>query len=143
MENASRALTMAGGILIALMILGALLLMFNSLSSYQNQNDASTKDSQIAEFNNQFEPYNKNDLTLMELKSIYNKIVSNNAKNDEKIKTNIKDKQDEYNAVYPNIANDFSSLPEEDKQNKVFKCVKILYENPGGKISAIYFEENS
>ena len=68
MENATRALVMAGGILIALMILGALLLMFNNLSSYQNSNDANTKSSQIAEFNNQFEPYNKKDLTLMELK---------------------------------------------------------------------------
>ena len=48
MENATRALTMAGGILIALMILGALFLMFNNLSSYQNQNDTSTKSTQIA-----------------------------------------------------------------------------------------------
>ena len=75
MENATRALTMAGGILIALMILGALFLMFNNLSSYQNQNDTSTKSTQIAEFNNQFEPYNKDDLTLMELHSVYNKGV--------------------------------------------------------------------
>ena len=89
MENATRALTMAGGILIALMILGALFLMFNNLSSYQNQNDTSTKSTQIAEFNNQFEPYNKDNLnnkdnlTLMELHSVYNKVNSNNTKNPE------------------------------------------------------------
>ena len=40
MENATRALTMAGGILIALLIIGALLLAFNNLSSYQNQMDS-------------------------------------------------------------------------------------------------------
>ena len=34
MENASKALIMAGSILIGLMVIGALLLMFNSLSSY-------------------------------------------------------------------------------------------------------------
>lgn len=132
MENATRALTMAGGILIALMILGALLLSFNNLSSYQNQKDSSELASQIAEFNNQFEPYNKSNLTLMELKSVYNKIQSNNAKNDEQIKTNIL-------AVYPDIDKDFSSLPEEDKQKKVFKCVEISYKNPGGKISEMNF----
>ena len=32
MENASKALVMAGGILIALLVLGALLLMFNQVS---------------------------------------------------------------------------------------------------------------
>ena len=103
MENASKALLMAGGILIALLILGALIMMFTSLQDYQNTNDAQTKNSQIAQFNNQFEPYNKDNLTLMELKSVYNKIESNNTQHskdsngkiDEKsgyfIKHNIKD----------------------------------------------------
>ena len=35
MENASKALIMAGGVMIALLIIGSLLLMFNNLSSYQ------------------------------------------------------------------------------------------------------------
>ena len=78
MENASKALLMAGGILIALLIIGSLVLLFANLQDYQNKTDISSKQSQIAEFNNQFEPYNKKDLTLMELKSIYNKIISNN-----------------------------------------------------------------
>lgn len=135
MENATRALTMAGGILIALMILGALLLMFNNLSSYQNKNDSSMKDSQIAEFNNQFEPYNKNNLTLMELKSVWNKIQSNNSKNPEYfIETNIKEE------VYPTIDNNFSSLPEEDKQKSVFSCIKIEYDSKEGRINKMYFK---
>ena len=136
MENASRALVMAGGILIALIILGALLLMFNNLSSYQNANDASEKISQIAEFNNQFEPYNKNNLTLMELKSVYNKIQSNNTRNPEyTINQNI-------SGIYEKINNDFSKLPEDDKQNKSFSCTKVEYNNPDGRISKMEFKEN-
>ncbi len=136
MENATRALVMAGGILIALMILGALLLMFNNLSSYQNSNDAYTKSSQIAEFNNQFEPYNKKDLTLMELKSIYNKIKSNNSKNPEyTINTNII-------SIYADITSDFATLPEEDKQTKSFHCTTVEYNNPEGRISKMEFNEN-
>ena len=65
MENASKALLMAGGILIALLILGALIMMFTSLQDYQNTNDAQTKNSQIAQFNNQFEPYNKDGKTII------------------------------------------------------------------------------
>ena len=134
MENATRALTMAGGILIALMILGALFLMFNNLSSYQNSNDASTKNSQIAEFNNQFEPYNKDNLTLMELKSVWNKIQSNNSKNPEYfIETNI-------NSIYANIDKDFTSLPEEDKQKRVFGCTNIDYDSEG-RINKIEFKK--
>ena len=60
MENASKALIMAGGVLIALMILGALLLMFNNLSSYQNTNTQTTEEAQVIAFNNQFETYNRN-----------------------------------------------------------------------------------
>lgn len=134
MENATRALTMAGGILIALMILGALFLMFNNLSSYQNSNDASTKNSQIAEFNNQFEPYNKDNLTLMELKSVWNKIQSNNSKNPEYfIETNI-------NTIYANIDKDFTSLPEEDKQKRVFGCTNIDYDSEG-RINKMEFKK--
>lgn len=134
MENATRALTMAGGILIALMILGALFLMFNNLSSYQNSNDASTKNSQIAEFNNQFEPYNKDNLNLMELKSIWNKIQSNNSKNPEyTINTNI-------DSIYSKIDKDFKSLPEDDKQNCVFGCTNVGY-NFEGRINKMEFEK--
>ena len=134
MENATRALTMAGGILIALMILGALFLMFNNLSSYQNSNDASTNNSQRAEFNNQFEPYNKDNLTLMELKSVWNKIQSNNSKNPEYfIETNI-------DSIYANIDKDFTSLPEEDKQKRVFGCTNIGYDSEG-RINKMEFKK--
>ena len=55
MENASKALIMAGSVLIALMIIGALLLMFNSLTSYQDTNTQGEREAQVIEFNNQYE----------------------------------------------------------------------------------------
>ena len=134
MENASKALLMAGGILISLLVVGALVLMFVNLGDYQNNVDNSRKSSQIADFNNQFMPYDKENLTLMELKSLYNKIESNNKTTDYKIKTNIKD-------IYPKIENDFKGLPEEDKQNRRYKCIKIEYGNEDGRISLINFEK--
>lgn len=134
MENASKALIMAGGILIALMILGALMLMFSNLSAYQNQNDASTKDSQIAEFNNQFSPYDKSNLTLMELASLYNKIQSHNNKYpDLEIETNI-------SSIYPNITTKFSEIEEEEKNNRRFKCKSVGYDS-NGRINNMQFEQ--
>ena len=43
MENASKALLMAGGILIALLIIGALLLMFNQISTYKQSESSNQK----------------------------------------------------------------------------------------------------
>ena len=58
MENASKALLMAGSILIALMVIGVLVLMFNNLSYYQKSSDENIKQAQIIEFNNQYETFN-------------------------------------------------------------------------------------
>ena len=136
MENASKALIMAGGILIAMLIIGSLVLLFTSLADYQNNESINAKQSQVAEFNNQYEPFNKDNLTLNELKSIYNKIISNNKKFPEyTIGTNIK-------TVYPNIENDFSEIEEEQRIKKKFECIKIEYNNPDGRISQMNFREN-
>lgn len=160
MENASKALLMAGGILIALLILGALIMMFTSLQDYQNTNDAQTKNSQIAQFNNQFEPYNKDSLTLMELKSVYNKIESNNNQHSKDNDGNIDKKSGYY--IEHNIeeivrsvlssedfnkfktATEFRNIDDERKQNLRFHCEKgsIEYKNLDGRISKMTFGVN-
>ena len=78
MENASKALIMAGSVLIAIMIIGALLLMFNNLSSYQNANIQNEKDNQTVAFNNQFATYNRNNVRGSELYSLLNRVVDYN-----------------------------------------------------------------
>ena len=78
MENASKALLMAAGVLIALIIIGALLLMFNNLSNYQETNTQNTRESQIVEFNKQFETYNRKDVRGNELMSLANKVIDYN-----------------------------------------------------------------
>lgn len=80
MENASKALLMAGGILIALLVLGALLLMFNQLSDYQRSNTELVNRSQISEFNAQFTQYARNDLQGYDLISLINKVVEYNSR---------------------------------------------------------------
>lgn len=84
MENASKALIMAGSLLIALIILGALLLMFNNLSSYQDSTDKNEKEAQIVEFNNQYETYNRTDVRGSDLYSLLNRVVDYNRRKSEK-----------------------------------------------------------
>ena len=69
---------MAGGILIALLVLGALLLMFNQLSDYQRSNTELLNRSPISEFNSQFTQYARNDLQGYDLISLINKVVDYN-----------------------------------------------------------------
>lgn len=78
MENASKALIMAGSVLIALMIIGALLLMFNGLSSYQQVGEQNTREAQVVAFNNQFETYNRQDVRGSDLYSLVNRVVDYN-----------------------------------------------------------------
>ncbi len=83
MENASKALIIAGSILIALMIIGAVLLMFNSLSNYQNIQDKDTKEAQIVKFNNQYETYNRDNVRGSDLYSLLNRVADYNRRKSE------------------------------------------------------------
>ncbi len=78
MENATKALTIAASVLIAVVILGALLLTFNSLSSYQSTNTKNIRDAQVLEFNNQYEIFNRKEVRGSDLYSLLNKVVDYN-----------------------------------------------------------------
>ena len=78
MENASKALIMAGSVLIALMIIGALMLMFGNLTSYQETDTQGTRSAQITEFNQQFETYNRDNVRGSDLYSLLNKVIDYN-----------------------------------------------------------------
>lgn len=81
MENASKALIMAGGILLALMVVGALMLMFNQIGAYQESTSASEKASQLAQFNQEFTKYSdEGQLKGIDIISLANKIVDFNQK---------------------------------------------------------------
>lgn len=81
MENASKALIMAGGILIALIIIGLLLVMINQLGGYEKSEDSSTKDSQLAEFNLDFERYTDDKgIKGTDIISLINKVINYNKK---------------------------------------------------------------
>lgn len=80
MENASKALLMAGGVLIAVLIISLFVYMFTSASSmFQTEEDVE-RIQEIEEYNKQYESYNRNLLRGTDLISLMNKVISNNAK---------------------------------------------------------------
>lgn len=59
MENASKALLIAGGVLIAILIVSVLVVTLNIVNSNQRTREKALATEQLAEFNQKYEAYNK------------------------------------------------------------------------------------
>lgn len=78
MENVTKALLIAGGILIFIMVVSLIVVLWNQMSGYFTEQHNATIVEQIAEFNAQFENYNGKEIRGNELISIMNKVVNYN-----------------------------------------------------------------
>lgn len=78
MENATKALEMAAGVLIALMIIGLCVYAFNNLSEQKSVEQSVISEQQAADFNKSYEVYNKSGLYGSEVLSLANKITDYN-----------------------------------------------------------------
>lgn len=78
MENATKALLISAGVLIAVMLLAIVLLAYNQLSDYyQGQSDL-TEIEQTTKFNSRFENYYEKEIRGNELISVMNRIIDYN-----------------------------------------------------------------
>lgn len=95
MENVSKALMMAGGLLISLMVISLIVVLWGQLSGYFTEDSKATVVEQDTKFNAQFENYNKKSIGGYDLISVINKIIDYNRtaadiKNYDRIKIKIK-----------------------------------------------------
>ena len=94
MENASKALLMAGGVLLVMLIVSFFIFSWGKFSEFYNQSDELAKITDITKFNLQFTNYDRDGVYGYELLSLANKVADYNfrksndseAKNDEKSK---------------------------------------------------------
>lgn len=80
MENASKALIMAGSVLLGLLILGLLVMMFNNIRDLRNTEATAEDVKALAEYNRQIEMYNRDSVYGVELISLANLISDYNEK---------------------------------------------------------------
>ena len=80
MENASKALIMAGSVLLALIVIGAFMLMLTNLTDYQEKTGTVIEQQQIVEFNNQFSTYDRTNLRGNDMLSLMNRIIDYNTR---------------------------------------------------------------
>lgn len=80
MENASKALIMAGGVLLSVIVIGLLLLAYTQLREYPKEQEAVQKAEQLAKFNTEYEAYEKERLYGTDVITVLNKAINNNIK---------------------------------------------------------------
>lgn len=85
MENASKALIMAGAILIAILLISMGVKIFQSTQGIQKPLDDTSKTMAISTFNSQFTNYIGN-VNKVQVKNLISKINASNATSDHKIK---------------------------------------------------------
>ena len=122
MENLSKALLIAAGMLIAVMIILLIVGAWSQISGYFTEEHNSKMVEQTLEFNNKFENYNGKTIRGNELISIINRIIDyNNYKADiekyERVKININLKGHAGEFAYDGNANLFPNDPIENNSN--------------------------
>ena len=78
MENASKALIIAGGVLIAIIIIGFLVLATGNIQTIVSTEETNKEVEQLKQFNMQYESYKRMSMRGSDVASVINKIRSNN-----------------------------------------------------------------
>ena len=74
MENASKALIMAGEVLIALLVISLLVLFFNNIKNFDGVKENVNISEQVTEYNKQYDAYYRNNLYGSDILSLANKV---------------------------------------------------------------------
>lgn len=82
MENASKALIIAGGILLGIITISLLIYMYNKVGNVVDTISGDTTQEELLEFNKGFEVYNKKIMYGSEIISVINKAIDNNKINE-------------------------------------------------------------
>ena len=126
MENAAKALQIAGTVLVAILILVVLVKMAFEIGELQETKFKEQEEAQIVEFNEQYTQYSNQYVYGSIVRSLINKWES-----DKKVTVNIKRISGlEYNNSYPYAL----------KDTQYFKCTGVEY-NSLGYVNKINFKE--
>lgn len=154
MENASKALLMAGGVLIGILILSLATFLFINFGSTSQDIYNQMEEDKLTQYNAQYTVYSGRDgITIYDIISIANLAKENN--------DYYKDYTDYESTYKVQVAfPEYQNLQEQDidkKQNLIgkyntvdengnlkvkFKCTNIKYHDSGGRVELIKFEKS-
>ena len=123
MENASKALIMADGILIAIIIIALLIKGYTNVSIFQKTKLSEEEQEKLVAFNEQYTKYLGQYVYGIEVSTLMNKC------------------EDDGNVIVE--LEKGSTIPPNDvgQDTKYYKCTGIEYDNSTGKVKKIKFAE--
>ena len=123
MENASKALIMAGGILIAIIIIALLIKGYTNVGIFQKTKLSEEEQEKLVAFNEQYTKYLGQYVYGIEVSTLMNKC------------------EDDGNVIVE--LEKGSTIPPNDvgQDTKYYKCTGIEYDNSTGKVKKIKFAE--
>lgn len=132
MENASKALFMAGGVLIAILVISLAVYLFTSYGRVQTSYDTTLESNEKIKFNTNFEKFKgRTDITAQEIVSIIN--FAKNYKINNQIHIEVKILGVDYVSQDKDLMEFIT-----DNSNKKYTCNGIDYEN--GIVACIRFQ---
>ena len=129
MENASKALIIAGGVFLALMILSLVVYVLSSMTDFADAQDRAKQVSEIEEFNKSYQAYNKQRMYGIDI----NKANDNNIKNKD---------NDEYKVtvkILDKSGKEISVDESDEFKRTIFRCDSMDDSNNNGRIDIITF----
>ena len=138
MESSSKALLIAGGILITVLILSLFVYLYITMHNFSNQYNSNIDSQKLQAFNVQFEVYNgREDLTAQDIVTIAGLAREYNEKN------NLNYGDMGYIVVdAPGFIYNERFKFMENNEDK-YTCDKIEYNSKSGQVNYIKFEKNS
>lgn len=123
MENASKALLIAGSVLLGIIVLSLFMIMVNSLTDYQQSQITNQREAEVIAFNNQFTGYMRDDVSGTDMLSLINKVVFYN-RTKSSAGTGTLDTGEEFGyepiELYINMNGNEKALAFDGQNNKVF-----------------------
>ncbi len=135
MENSSKALLIAGGVLIAVLILSLFVYLYVTMHNFSNEYNSNIDSQKLQAFNAQFEVYNgRTDLTAQDIITVVNMVNECNSKNSD---------GDEITVIIPEYntsTNRFNFMRDNIAK---YTCDSIEYNEQTGKVNYIHFIKNT
>ena len=154
MENASKALIMAGGVLIGVLILSLMVYLFISFGANSKEIYDRIEDNQLLQFNANFNIYEgRNNLTIHQVVSVASLAKENNEKYQYRADHQVQvilnnmgsyssnDFQNTDISKMQELVDLYTTVDNTGEINKTFTCTKVEYNNIG-RVSSITFKLN-
>lgn len=144
MENASKALLMAGGVLIGLLIITLAVYLFTSFGTTSAEVNKKNQEQQLVQFNTQYTTYlGRTDLTIYDVVTVANSAHENNlnyaeVSNHETLYDIIV--KIENNRIDNKSQSEMDELIRANQTNIKYECTNVEYYDTTGRVSQVTFK---